>query len=162
MKNASRYAAALLVSAGIASLVGRPAMADWEGTKWGMSPEEVMAVAPKPLTGPEPGRGRMHLQALVIGHYKAGDFKFDMDFQFDADKKLAMIGLQIIDKSQCDALTNSLKAKYGAPIEHTVDPDGWTKFVWNDPKKSNAVTLHVDDGCRIIYEKLDLKASDKL
>jgi hypothetical protein len=95
-----------------------PARADWQYTKWGMTPEQVIEASGGSVSKiPEAqrkGRSRPNFIGLLSGAYSAGDFQFKVDFQFSRNL-LEMIGMNLIAYDRCERLKNTLLSKYGAP-----------------------------------------------
>jgi hypothetical protein len=76
------------------------AKADWEYTKWGMTPQEVVGASnnlAKASTDPHPDSdGNV---TKLVAPYKSGKFAFEAQFAFDAANKLASVTLVLNDKS---------------------------------------------------------------
>ncbi|WP_145690644.1 hypothetical protein [Azospirillum brasilense] len=144
--------AAFLVVAAFAS----PAASDWQYTKWGMSPQSVLAASKGSavaVTQAEAGGLRiagLGLEAKYKFPYKSGNYDFDGIFYFKNDK-LSAVSLTLRDMTQSASLLQSLTGLYGAAIEQN------NKFgphrVWRDVKSSNLVDYHQlsDISTRIMY-----------
>src|SRR4051794_15482035 len=76
------------------------AKADWEYTKWGMTPQQVVSASKNvatPGTDLRPdGDGNV---SKLVAPYQSGKFAFRADFGFDAADKLASVTLVLDDKS---------------------------------------------------------------
>src|SRR4051812_41805801 len=76
------------------------AKADWEYTKWGMTPQQVVSASKNvatPGTDLQPdGDGNV---SKLVAPYQSGKFSFRADFGFDATDKLASVTLVLDDKS---------------------------------------------------------------
>lgn len=76
------------------------AKADWEYTKWGMSPQDVLNAsngAAKASSDPRPdSSGNV---TKLVAPYQSGKLSFEAQFAFDAADKLASVTLVLDDKS---------------------------------------------------------------
>src|SRR5436190_22732640 len=76
------------------------AKADWEYTKWGMTPEQVVSASQNlatPGTDLAPdGDGNV---SKLVAPYKSGKFSFRADFGFNSADRLASVTLVLDDKS---------------------------------------------------------------
>jgi hypothetical protein len=61
-----------------------PAKADWQYTKWGMTPQQVAAASGGNAQLETDGRG-------CTGTYRVGKFKFDVTFEFDERARLLAV-----------------------------------------------------------------------
>lgn len=110
---------------GMAALVlaTSPALADWQYTKWGMTPEQVVAASKGAATATTDEERRQFSTtdgksvALVKARYTSGSYQFDVHFLFD-DGKLSLVSLNL-DESDEGLLAGDLTAKYGPPIDHS-------------------------------------------
>lgn len=96
----------------LACLTPLPAHADWQSTKWGMSPEEVILA-----TGNEyeiDSAPKKKNELLKKGNYAAGQYEFDISFSFDGSRKLESVGLIIKESHQklCSSLEQEVDKKY--------------------------------------------------
>src|ERR1700753_4343324 len=76
------------------------AKADWEYTKWGMTPQEVVS-ASKNLAKPGPdlrpdSDGNV---TKLVAPFQSGRFSFEAQFGFDAADRLSSVTLVLNDKS---------------------------------------------------------------
>jgi hypothetical protein len=77
----------------IGCLITFSAQADWQFTKWGMTPEQVIAASGnKYEIDPEPTDPSVMLKK---GDYEAGEYEFDIEFKFRANRQLAVVVLTI-------------------------------------------------------------------
>lgn len=110
-----------VVVGAVAMLSAAPtaAHAAWSFTRWGMSPEQLIAAAKgkaRPMTG-DAGDRVMNMDPRASG----GPFTFDgrafsANFYFDPDGRpgLRVVRLNLLDQGQCDALGAELARRYGA------------------------------------------------
>ncbi len=109
------------------------ANADWQYTKWGMTPDQVIEASTgqaeriTPLTREYRLRGKW-----VRSSHKFGDWAFDVVFRFDVNSSgLNMIKLRLKDKNRCDSLVSALKAEHEDSIVKVIS-GGWRILSWND------------------------------
>lgn len=107
-----------IVVAGLVLGVFSPALADWQYTKWGMTPEEVVA-ASGGMARPDPHRNKHRTdstESLLAAPYAAAGFEFDATFQFSrSSQRLERVHLDLIDTSRCSDLIGALRSRYGEP-----------------------------------------------
>lgn len=112
---ASIFVFALALAIGLV----HPAMANWQFTKWGMTPEQVIAASggKASMTSAENLRSRSagSLTAKVEMPYSVGEFEFRADFSFDQNNQLAEVTLNL-KKGTMSALRVALEQKYGAAL----------------------------------------------
>ncbi|HEY0833899.1 MAG TPA: hypothetical protein VGE72_08335 [Azospirillum sp.] len=118
---ALRYA---MLSAALAMLVAPsgPALADWQYTRWGMTPDEVKAacactmdvLTPEEIQQYTYGKGR----ALLKTTYTSGEHRFTARFVFGkSDGLLSRVELLLNADSDVFSLKRDLLEKYGKPSE---------------------------------------------
>lgn len=101
-------------------LCARNASADWQYTKWGMSPEEVLVASKgklKPCT-PSACKGKNTDSATPkhYGEYRSGEFRFTIVTLFNnRTGKLSTVSLQLLDPTQGPSLIGALRTRYGEP-----------------------------------------------
>jgi hypothetical protein len=91
----------LMIIAGFVLITASPAKADWQFTKWGMSPEELRQVSPIELSngdancpGKDDSKIRPH-KTYYTSNWTAGNMKFIVCYRF-IDNKLHMVNLYSI------------------------------------------------------------------
>lgn len=123
----------------LATWVAEPAQADWQYTKWGMTPDQVVAASKGTA---ELGSGEMSAQGDAkkgaTGRYAAGDYQFSVNFWFNGTG-LSAVSLSLRNDAQCLALQRDLLAKYGDPVERSGGPV--PRQMWADRAASNRVVL---------------------
>lgn len=105
---------------GVGLMLPLPAAADWQFTKWGMTPAQVKAASkgaakellPDEAADSSPKDG--HVKALLGSDYVSGNFTFRAYFRFDAEQKLREVMLS--NTSNGSDILDALKEKYGPPI----------------------------------------------
>ena len=155
------------------------AKADWEYTKWGMSPAQVASAAKnrtKKSSDLHPDSdGNV---TKLVAPSQGGKFPMEAQFAFDAADRLSSVTLVLNDKSAgmamdmdagmdvgadmnmnhgvCHDLRVSVKAKYGkrqgggaAHMQYSIE-------TWQDQKSKNNVTYTVLDGagCYVQYSAI--------
>jgi hypothetical protein len=152
------------------------AKADWEYTKWGMTPGQVASAAKnraKPGTDLHPDSdGNV---TKLIAPYQSGKFSFEAQFGFDAADRLSSVTLVLNDKSAgmdmdmgaemnmgagmnisqgaCHDLRESVRAMYGKPQGGGSAHMQYSIATWQDQKNKNNVKYTVLDGvgCYVQY-----------
>jgi hypothetical protein len=136
--------------------------ASWQYTRWGMSPEQVVA-ASKGTAHLEPDNGsylpylpdRDKALMLAKGQVKIGSFNFKVGFYFDVEKralKSVFLSAENCTKNDSYALREWLSAKYGVPREVLYN----LTFKWVSPFEPDIITLTSlsDTSCSIAYEPI--------
>src|ERR1700721_2662076 len=90
----------LVIVLALACCAVSAAKADWEYTKWGMTPQQVVS-ASKNVTreGSDLHPDIDGNVSKLIAPYQSGTFHFEAQFGFDAADKLATVTLVLNDKS---------------------------------------------------------------
>ena len=101
------------------ALVSAPALADWQFTRWGMSPDEVVAASQGQVQRVKDKKDLRvrDLPRLAIGQVKEGDVAFDMEFFFK-DQKLSFIRYNPIKSMTCSGEEQFFLDRFG-PAEAT-------------------------------------------
>src|ERR1700728_662879 len=149
------------------------ANADWEYTKWGMTPQQVVS-ASKNLTreGSDLHPDSDGNVSKLIAPYQSGKLHFEAQFGFDAADKLASVTLVLSDKSAsmdmdmgsdmnmdrgpCGDLQASVHAAYGPPQGGGTADMLYSIETWQDQKNKNNVTYTVlyGTGCYVQYSAI--------
>jgi hypothetical protein len=135
----------------VLAVVPTAALADWQYTRWGMTPQQVIAasngtVSWRAVKLPKPNGPREE----IGGSYAAGERIFDVSFTF-SDGRLSIVSLKA---DPCDgSLLADLKSRYGRPLSEAA---GMFPFMeWDDKRNDNRVTLfEIFDSCLITYTPL--------
>lgn len=135
------------------------AHADWQYTKWGMTPQEVID-ASGGIAVPDPqsqGHSIKDDISLLTGPYQidsvnAGRFEFSAYFLFDKQTRtLSRVSLRLKNPEQCNSLARELNDKYGTP--RVV---GGLAALWTDESSNNRIQFlqigKVD--CSVLYTRL--------
>jgi len=136
------------------------ASANWQFTRWGMTPEEVQVAAGGTLTTPAADERCLQcsLVPLLAGSYSTGEFSFRVLYQFDGNRALQGTNLNLTDGTRCHALQDSLRAQYGVPTRELGGDNELHSKQWLDPANGNTLRF-VDSenlglSCFIAYSPL--------
>jgi hypothetical protein len=158
----------------LALMTGAPgfsgnASADWQGTTWGMSPEEADKALRIPHYQFDQGKpvGKdLKFDSYVTGNvsFKGGGLKFK-------DGKLSEIAMYLSD-GRCDDFLGVLTNIYGKPGRDIKDPEDSEEtfmrdIIWSDVKNNNQVSLNyfqvVKDHfewCQLSYKPVSTPLTD--
>jgi hypothetical protein len=155
------------------------AKADWEYTKWGMTPQQVVS-ASRNLTRKS---SDLHPDSdgnvtKLVAPYQSGKFSFEAQFGFDATDRLSSVTLVLNDKSAgmdmdmgadmknmdkgvCHDLQLSVKSAYGPPQGGGAAHMQYSIETWQDQNNKNNVTYTVLDGvgCYVQYSAIKAAAA---
>ncbi len=138
---------AFTLAIGTLILTTWPSFADWQYTRWGMTPDEVVAAsngaASKPQIAP-PKKGRAVDDETVKGTYETPSFKFSVGFVFENDK-LAAVRLKPMPIDKIYDVGSQLASIYGKPIyDRDERTSGGICFLtnrkWRDEKAGNEIS----------------------
>jgi hypothetical protein len=109
-----------------------PARADWQFTKWGMTPAQVVkaskgtarSATPEETSASAPV-GSNEAVLAIIPAYSSGDLQFLVRFYFDRSGKLCRVGLKLLSPDKGFDLQNALIGKYGKPTIPDDDGGVW-------------------------------------
>ena len=149
------------------------AKADWEYTRWGMTPQQVRNASKVPARE----SSDLHPDSdgnvtKLVAPYKSGKFSFEAQFGFDAADRLSSVTLVLNDKSAgmdmdmgadmnmnkggCHGLQLSVKTTYGPPQGGGAAHMQYSIETWQDQKNKNNVTYTVlyGTGCYVQYSAI--------
>jgi len=140
------------------------AQAHWQYTKWGMTPEEVVASSNggahlDPAAKPQDDGG---INA-VRGSYSAGGKTFDLSFMFRTGRLTGVTLWEKGNQSGCNDLKATLVGTYGSSTAEDATRTV-RSFDWRDTAQQNYIRL-VDTGlmiCAISYSELPNAAKSGL
>jgi len=150
---------------------------DWEYTKWGMTPQQVVSASKSLATEASDLRPDSDGNVTkLIAPYQSGKFSFEAQFGFDATDRLASVTLVLNDKSAgmdmgadtnmdhgvCYDLLVSVNTAYGPPQGGGSVHMQYSIETWQDQKNKNNVTYTVLDGvgCYVQYSAIKSTAAD--
>jgi hypothetical protein len=116
-----------------------PALADWEYTKWGMTPEQVAGASKGAVKIiPQAQRKRIEeakMESGAEGTFSDGELKLHVAFSFDTGGSgLNAVGYDALDPAQNELLKAWLVRKYGPPDSKGGLPAiGLTTWDWAKP-----------------------------
>jgi hypothetical protein len=151
----------LFVAASCLGIVSNAAetRADWQYTRWGMTPNEVVAASKGTVQLGKPPEGRTYLQdsvtGLAKGTYQTDGASFAAYFHFDKSSALAKVALERTGGTACAALHGKLGERLGKP-DKTIKLTYLLNDAWRDAKRGNLVR-YVQVGehpCTITYDRL--------
>jgi hypothetical protein len=139
------------------------AKADWEYTKWGMTPQQIVS-ASKNLARENSDRrpdsdGNV---AKLVAPYNSGKFSFEARFEFDAADRLSALTLLLTDKSLCHDLQVNVETTYG-PVQGGTSTSLYLIENWQDQKNKNSVTytaLYKLSDCYVQYSGIKSAGAD--
>ena len=149
------------------------AKADWEYTKWGMTPQQVVSASNNLATeGFDPHPDSDGNVTKLVAPFPSGKFPFEAQFGFDAANKLSSVTLVLDDPSagvdmakdmdpnlnqeKCHDLLVTVKILYGPPQGGGSAHALYTIATWRDQKSKNDVKYTVLDGagCYVQYSAI--------
>ena len=135
-----RYTAVLLVIIFL-SFTEADIYADWQYTKWGMTPDQAIEASGGKLVKYEERTAPTDKnRALLKGKHLSGQFQFDAVLYFSINtNQLSYVSLQLLDSSLRFALRQDLIQKYGKPIMESGGTARLTR--WHDTAANNMVEL---------------------
>lgn len=113
--------ALILVILGASLYSPGAANAHWQFTRWGMTPEAVIAASKGTATATTPEErdsqreSRSGLAPVLKAPWQSGKFRFTAFFFFEPESELARISLKLEDPSLALELIGALRGKYGEP-----------------------------------------------
>jgi hypothetical protein len=137
---------------GAALIFASPALADWNYTRWGMSPAEVVAASKGQarLSKPNKDTNTVFGSTGAEGDYSQPPFDFHTVFLFRYDK-LTQVTLHVKDGKDCTPLANDLIRRFGPPEIASLATD-YTRFFWsNTPTANDIRVLRLPAACAIVY-----------
>lgn len=129
-----------ILIAGASIAMSQPAYADWQYTRWGMSPAEVAAASEGQanLSGGESGQQVSGYDIGAVGTYKAGEYNFNSTFYFK-NNKLSLVKLELMG-NDVSGLKGAIDGLYGKTFDQSVSPVHGV-YIYHDREKNNRVDL---------------------
>ena len=94
-------------------VVASPANADWQYTRWGMTPEQVKTSSRGAATeNTDTELDAKELKAKLTAPYRSGALLFRADFLFNSANKLSVVRLKLDDSGSCISLISQLSVTY--------------------------------------------------
>lgn len=143
-------------------LIAAPACADWQYSRWGMTPDQVVAASKgaarlatdderAQLDGPRTGPRR----TLAIGNHTAAGIPLSVRFVFDGDR-LVLVSAGVTRPADAEPLRQALLMQYGQPA-FVSRVSVLTQLGWSDQKNGNKVEFihtRTGDGSAVNYSPL--------
>jgi hypothetical protein len=150
-----RVSALTALAAAPLSLWTVSAQADWQYTKWGMTPSEVMrASSGKATANADQGKNTDFGKVKLAASYQVKDIALKVYFQFDKDDKLSLVLLDVIDPANCYKAESLLSHLYGKDEYGSQFADIKIKR-WRDVNNRNIVSYwYVGGKCDIKCYKI--------
>lgn len=130
-----------------------PARADWQYTKWGMTPEQVVVAsggAARLVTDEKPPY--LSTRIGCDARYKVGAFEFYVSFMFVRQtNRLQEVGLLYFGPDR-HGLTQAMQEKYGIWTEGTI---------WFDRTAGYSVELDLSNGHVVVINYRQLHEAEK-
>jgi len=140
---------------------GTAADAQWQETRWGMTPEEVAAAMNglAPLSRGSRGDRLGNKTIGNVGEYRLGRARFRAVYYYDA-AGLAHVGLYR-RSGDCRQILMALEEMHGRPVRIS-DQVILRLIIWHDQPAGNRIRLLVSQSlCDLNYERLsDYEAID--
>jgi hypothetical protein len=135
---------------------GSAAHGDWQYTRWGMSPDEVLAASKGQLKRCDAkaclGRDTGSDRALLFGSHSSGEFKFDAFANFDKANKLSRVHLNLINPELGSTLVDALRLRYGEPTRESAATNPVRLFVWRQETDQISVLMVGESTVGLMYE----------
>lgn len=139
-----------------------PASAHWQYTRWGMTPDQVIAASKnKAHIASDPAmHGTDEARNLLDGKYQSQGLDFDINFLFDGDNKLSHVNLHLVTPADCPVLQGRLSNIYG-PAKTSATPI-INLAKWWDKQHGNVLVLMQigDQSCKLDYFKYEEAGAD--
>jgi hypothetical protein len=140
----------------LASLFSSPAWANWEYTRWGMTPEQATAASNGAVKLLPPDQRKKlpeaDLEAVADGTWTDGPLKLHVGFSVDMKTGgLKCVFYNVLDETQNKLLKEAMVKRYGAPQSTSGLPAiGMETLHWSKPdsidlnlvEKTAAFVLH--------------------
>lgn len=145
--------ALVLVTVVVAALAAAPSWADWEYTRWGMTPEQVAAASGGAVTVEPPEKrqviAEVHRRSGANGTYSGDGLQLDLRFQFDSNTDgLVCVFATVADAAQNERYRSRMFEKYGPPQKKQgLAVIGEETFLWN---QSDDMRLQTQKGQKTV------------
>jgi hypothetical protein len=130
-----------IVFALIAFAAAAPAQAHWQYTRWGMSPEEVLAARPGLTAGIDRENSVPGSLVRVSGAHREDDRDFIVRFGFDGANRLIAIDVEPKNLRDCRRTIEGVERRLGPGERDTYIPDLLDLRTWQDRDQGNMVRL---------------------
>lgn len=132
-----------------------PAAADWQYTKWGMTPNQLTSSVPGGVhTNDDRSRDATPMIARLYSDYSGGGMDFIAYFYFDGSDRLARVSLEPKDMGKCSDLRFELSNAYGQPHDTSISAVTDLAKWWSEETGNIVVFLQIGSGCAVTYSAL--------
>lgn len=146
----------------VAVLFSAPAFADWQFTRWGMTPDQVVAaskgaarLATEEETARLDGPRQKQRRTLAVGSHTAAGIAFSVRFVFE-NNRLVLVSTGVTRPEDAEPLRQALLMQYGQPA-FVSRVSVLTQLGWSDRGRGNKVELiqtRSGDGSSVNYSPL--------
>lgn len=144
------------------------ARADWQYTKWGMKPDEVVAASGGKAVRTTSEEKKAHSspdakdEPLLKAPYQSGRYQFIAFFHFDKKKgRLTSVDLELQNPELGYDLLGSLRQKYGKPLSEQEDKY-LNLVVWHQKTDQVSYVGVVSKSFSVSYQPLHTKDNEGL
>ena len=137
------------------------ANADWQYTKWGMTPEQAIEASGGKLAKNDgkPPDPKDKDRALLKGKHVSGQFEFDAVIYFNINtNQLSRLSLTLLNPTLGFLLRQSLIQKYGTPMLDSGDTLRLSR--WHDTSENNVIELLQIGTTSSVLRYLPLRSAD--
>ena len=142
----------LLTAIVLLVLLASEARANWEYTKWGMTPNQVVRASRGSVeVVPKAARYRddvEHWEIAARGTFVSGSLTLDVEFTFNLKNRGLRCVLYNATGDQVPVLKDKMLKANGPPAKES-NAGGATKLVWNTPDKISLVMAR-NDGTAVL------------
>ncbi|MGY3610455.1 MULTISPECIES: hypothetical protein [unclassified Bradyrhizobium] len=107
----------------LTGILAGPANANWQYTKWGMTPDQVIAASRGEMKKCDATCSKQRTDtetALTYAKYRSGEFSFTaFAFFGNSSNRLEYVELRLDEASKAYRLLAELKSKYGEPTSQS-------------------------------------------
>ena len=143
-------------------IASAPALANWQFTKWGMSPAEVFEAS----NGAAPIGDIEEItedrsQIKNSGVYMVGSIPLRSRYHY-IDNRLTMVELFVESSATCYVFRQNLGSQYGKPFSD-MDEEIIKETTWKDTEKMNRIFLReIGESCWLRYSELGKDTRSRL
>lgn len=133
-----------------------PAAADWNYTRWGMSPDEVLAANPALRADVDEYHSIRASLVRVSGTHREDGRDYVVRFGFDAENRLNTVYVEPTNARDCRRVLAAIEARVGQGDRNGV-PDLLDSRVWQDRRAGNMINsivigrLRAPGSCTVRY-----------
>lgn len=118
-----------------------PASAHWQYTRWGMTPEEVLAARPGLTAGVDEYNSFEGSLVRVSGMHREDDRDFIIRFGFNDENRLVTVDLEPKNMADCRRAIRAVERRLGRGERGEQIPNILDMRGWQDPAAGNSLRL---------------------